>query len=892
MPIQEHKAVLVPSLADGDNPEPAVDQSVPWAVPPSLLLWLAILFAGSGCAALIYEIVWFQMLQLVIGSTAVGLGASLASFMGGMCLGSVLLPRYVGPKVPPLRAWAFLELSIGAFGLAILWAVPWLAKFYAATTPGGLGGILLRGILCALCLLPPTLLMGATLPAIARLTETTRIGASQIGLLYGANTLGAVVGALAAGFYLLRVWDVYAATYVAAAINGIIALAGLNLSDRMTNSASINVGQQEHRQLSITDWTVYATIALSGLCALGAEVVWTRLLALMLGGTTYTFSIILAVFLLGIGIGGGAGGLLARWLRAPGLALVTCQLLLVPGIAWTSFMVAKSLPYWPVDPSLAKSIWLTFQIDLIRCLYAVLPAACLWGASFPLALAALAAPGSDAGRSVGRLYAANTLGAILGAVGSAVLLIPWLGTQQTQRLLIGLSALGAALAFLGHWLAAQPRNASAPGAIRGMLTPNRVTLGALLSAVAGLLVWSVPAVPWQLVAYGRFLPTRTGFGTLLYEGEGMNASVAVTELDTGVKNFHISGKIEASTDPQDMRLQRMLGNLPALFHPDPHFVLVVGCGAGVTAGSFLMHPSIERVSLCEIEPLIPKKVAGYFSQENYGVVQDSRVRLIYDDARHYIFTTHDKFDIITSDPIHPWVKGAAALYTREYFELCKRHLNWGGMMSQWVPLYESNLATVKSEIATFFDVFPEGTLWSNDESGAGYDLVLLGQVGPLEVDVDTLQQRLRRADHRRVLQSLREVGIRTAFSLVATYGGQARDLKPWFKYAQINRDDDLRLQYLAGMGLNLNESSAIYTELRSYRRFPEEIFPGSSVWNDIWRRTFVADPPTSKNPSQASSTPGNRANHAAESGPPVAQPIVSNSVPLQQRSSTVEPIKN
>lgn len=890
MPIPEDKAALVPSLAKGDKPSGV--QSVPLATQPGLLLWLAILFAGSGCAALIYEIVWFQMLQLVIGSTAVCLGALLASFMGGMCLGSVLLPRYIGHSVPPLRTWAFLELSIGAFGLAVLWAVPFLARVYAAATPGGLAGVLLRGTLCAMCLLPPTLLMGATLPVIARLTETTRIGASQIGLLYGANTLGAVVGALLAGFYLLRVSDVYAATYVAVAINGIIALAGLNLNGRTKNPASENVGQREPRKLSVTHWSVYVAIALSGLCALGAEVVWTRLLALMLGGTTYTFSIILAVFLLGIGIGGAAGGLLARWLRVPGFGFGLCQLLLVPAVAWTAFMLAKSLPYWPVDPSLARSIWLTFQIDLIRCLYAILPAACLWGASFPLALAAIAAPGFDSGRSVGGLYAANTLGAIIGAIGFSVILIPWLGPQQTQRLLIGLCALGGMVAFVGQWLAGQPGNASVGGAMRITPTLRRLALSVVVSAIAALLVWSVPRIPWQLVAYGRFLPTRTGFGTLLYEGEGMNASVAVTALDTGVKNFHISGKVEASTDPQDMRLQRMLGNLPALFHPDPHSVLVVGCGAGVTAGSFLTHPGIERVSLCEIEPLIPKRVAGYFSQENYGVVQDPRVRLIYDDARHYVLTTHDKFDIITSDPIHPWVKGAATLYTREYFELCKRHLNWGGMMSQWVPLYESNLATVKSEIATFFDVFPEGTLWSNDESGAGYDLVLLGQEGPLEVDVDTLQQRLRRADHRRVLQSLREVGIRTAFSLVATYGGQARDLQPWFKHAQINRDRDLRLQYLAGMGLNLNQSGAIFAELRSYRRFPEEIFPGSSVWNGIWRRTFAAGPPPSKEPSQELTAPTNHALHAVDAPAPVAPAIGSNSVQLRLRSNTVDQIKN
>jgi spermidine synthase len=319
----------------------------------------------------------------------------------------------------------------------------------------------------------------------------------------------------------------------------------------------------------------------------------------------------------------------------------------------------------------------------------------------------------------------------------------------------------------------------------------------------------------------------------------MNASVAVTEMASGVRNFHVSGKIEASTDQQDMRLQRMLAHIPAMFHPDPHSVLVVGCGAGVTAGSFLAHPGIERITLCEIEPLIPKVVARYFGVENYDVVQDPRVRFIYDDARHYIFTTRDRFDIITSDPIHPWVKGAAALYTKEYFELCKRHLNPGGMVTQWVPLYESDFATVKTELATFFAVFPEGTIWSNDNLGEGYDLVLLGQADPLEVDVGTMQQRLSRDDHEAVLQSLRDVGIKSAFGLAATYQGRAHDVGPWLKDAQINHDGDLRLQYLAGFGLNAKQSDYIYDALSSYRRFPDDIFVGSNLWNDALRRTLA-----------------------------------------------------
>jgi len=843
MPSAENKELVDPVVALVPGRALSATPRDPRPFSPYLWPALAILFAASGCAALIYEIVWFQMLQLVIGSTAVSLGVLLASFMGGMCLGSILLPRLTTSARNPVRVWAFLELGIGLLGMIVFFAVPWLAKLYAAIVPSGIAGLLFRGLICAICLLPPTFLMGATLAMIARLAPATRQGASQVGLVYGANTLGAMLGSLLAGFFILRRFDAATATFIAAAINGTIAMIGFSL--RVPESAPHSTAQNERATGEPFNprRIIYVAIAVSGFCALGAEVVWTRLLSLMLGGTTYSFSIILAVFLVGLGIGGGAGALLARQVRAPALALGACQVLLAGAIAWAAFMLAKSLPYWPISPSISKSIWFDFQVDLLRCLWAILPATCLWGASFPLALAAAAEPGQDSGLLVGRIYAANTLGAILGAVGTSVVLIAWLGTQQTQRIFVGLSFLAGLFVHFGMRKLGKAVGTEAKPTNRQKMALNQLAFWLGLGAIAAFLVWSLPQVPWPLIAYGRYLPQKTELGRLLYVGEGMNASVAVTELESGVRNFHVSGKIEASTDNQDMRLQRMLGHIPALFHPDPRSVLVVGCGAGVTAGSFVVHPGIERISLCEIEPLIPKVVTRYFGEENYDVVQDPRVRLIYDDARHFIFTTRDRFDVITSDPIHPWVKGAASLYTKEYFQLCKRHLNPGGMVTQWVPLYESDLATVKTEIATFFEVFPEGSIWSNENLGEGYDLVLLGQVEPLEVDVETLQRRLSRADHSLVTQSLRDVGIRSAFGLVATYAGQARDLKPWLRNAQLNRDRDLRLQYLAGMGLNFKASDFIYTDLTSYRRFPEEIFIGSNQWNEALKRALQPPKP-------------------------------------------------
>jgi spermidine synthase len=336
----------------------------------------------------------------------------------------------------------------------------------------------------------------------------------------------------------------------------------------------------------------------------------------------------------------------------------------------------------------------------------------------------------------------------------------------------------------------------------------------------------------------------TGQTTIIYQGEGMNSSVAVGLASDAVRTFHVSGKVEASSMPHDMRLQRMLGHIPALVHPKPRSVLIVGCGAGVTAGSFVVHPDIERIVICELEPLIPQVVAQYFELENYGVVNDKRVQVVYDDARHYILTTREKFDIITSDPIHPWVKGAATLYTREYFELCKQRLNPGGVISQWVPLYESNMAAVKSELATFFEVFPHGSVWGNDQGGTGYDTVLLGQEDPLLVDVDALLTRLNREDHAKVAKSVQEIGLTTIGELLGTYAASASDLKAWLKDAQINRDRNLRLQYIAGMGSSNYLEAAIYYELLRYRRFPQNVFRGSeSLLEDLRKRLSPGGPP-------------------------------------------------
>ncbi len=782
-----------------------------------LLPLLVVLFIGSGCAALIYEVVWFQLLSLVIGASSVSLGVLLGTFMGGMCLGSILLPRLISSRHHPLRVYAFMELGIGVIGVGILYAMPLIGGVYSAWAGSGPLGMFVRALVAAICLLPPTILMGATLPAIARWIETTPRGVSWLGFFYAGNIGGAVVGSVLAGFYLLRIYDVAVATSVAVTIN--FAVAGLSLIFAKRTPYEEHPPLELSRARARADWPVYVTIALSGMTALAAEVIWTRHLSILFGATVYTFALILAVFLMGLGIGSSAGSLAGRALKAPRVALGVCQFLLCGGIAWAAYSISEFLPYWPLDVTLDSTPWVTLQLDLIRAVWTLLPPAILWGASFPLALAAAAGAGGDPGRLVGGLYAANTVGAIVGSLGASLILVVAIGSQHAQQLLIFASAVSGLL-MLGPIMLSRLRDAGFD--FRKLTTAVFASL-----AVAGLIA-SVPAIPGEFVAYGRFLPTRGAGTEVIYMGEGLTASVAVTRHPSGILNYHNAGKVQASSYAPDMRLQRMLGHLVTLAPENNASFLVIGLGAGVTAGAVSIDPQAERVVIAEIEPLVPRVVSEHFGEYNFNVVDNPKVDIRIDDGRHFLLTTDETFDGITSDPLDPWVKGAAALYTEEFWALVKSHLNPGGVVTVFVQLYESTEEAVKSEVATFLEVFPNGAVFANTIDGSGYDLVLFGQADPrFTIDIGRMDRRLERPEYAQVRASLREVGLSSILDLLGTYSGQASDLSGWLEDAAINRDRNLRLQYLAGMGLNLYRADVIFRNMVAGGvRFPEQLFAG------------------------------------------------------------------
>lgn len=768
------------------------------------MLTVVVLFGASGCAALIYQLVWFHQLSLVIGASAPSLGVLLAMFLGGLGLGSALARR--GGGATPLRRYALLELAIGVVGGATLLVLPLLGGLYTAGAANGGVGLGLRAFVAALALLPATTLMGATLPIVAAWFRAESGRMRWTGYCYAANTAGAVLGSVLTGFYLLRVHDVVVATGVAVALNLLAAAGAALLAER--NGSAAPAPAPAPPSAARVPRVLYVVTGLSGFAALLAEVVWTRQLSLLIGGTVYTYALIVAVFLLALAGGAALGAAFGRR-REPTRLLVLVQSALAVAIFTGASVMARSLPYWPLDVTLPTTPGVQLVLDLTRIALVVLPTALLSGASLPLVLAA-AGSGAHAPRVVGGVYAANTVGAIVAALATTFVLVPMLGSAAAQGVGMLASAAAAVLvATLGHG-------------------PRLWSLVVGSAAVAVALALVVPQLPPALVAYGRYLPTRAMGVDVIYVAEGLTASIAVSREPSGVLTYHNAGKTQASTYPEDMRLQRMLGHLATLLPERARSVFVIGLGTGATAGAVSLDPAVERLVVAEIEPRVTEVATRFFRDANFNVMADPRLELHLDDGRHWLATTRERFDAITSDPLDPWVKGSATLYTREFWELCRERLNDGGVVTAFVQLYETTTDAVRSQLATFLDVFPNGLVFANTVASQGYDLVLVGRRDDTPIDLGALERRLDRGDYARLARSLRDVGFDSGMDLMSTLTARAGDLASGLATAQRTTDRNLRLQYLAGFALNSTHAGAIYSEIfGAGTAFPEGAVTGT-----------------------------------------------------------------
>jgi spermidine synthase len=649
--------------------------------------FLASLLFLSGAGALILEVAWFRRTAQVAGATSVAMAAVLAAVIGGMALGAHLVGRRIDRARRPLRVYALLEVGVAA-GAALSPTLLDLARgaFDALHGAGWAAAFLLATVVLA----PPAILMGGTLPAAAAaLRADDAFRGRSLGLLYAMNTLGAVCGTFAAGFLLLPALGLAATMRAAAmlpAAAGIIAF--------LARPAAAAPGPPP---LPVPGARrAILLYAASGFLGLVAEVAFSRQLVLVFGSATYAFTTMLGIFLLGIGLGGAFGARISR--RESGhLGLLETTVALTSAVFALAALLVYLLPRLYIEGVLRLGGGFEAGLVLRLALSALvlLPGALGLGVAFPLAAHVAAAGGMGGG--TGRLYAANTFASIVGSTAAVVWLVPALGPQHATALAAVLAALVAA--------ARRPRLLALAGtAALGFLPAPEVARERLLSGVY--------FNPYAWTTGGRIDGKSWDEGVdISFFEYGREATIAVWRW-YGTDSVLIDGKAEATNQilSDDLHLS-LLGHAPMAVHENPQRVLVVGLGMGTTYRAVEAHrPALARV--VELEGAIVRAAAGLGTRPR---------DIVLADARAYLRATDERFDVITSDPIHPWVRGSGDLYTREYLESCRARLLPGGVVCLWVPLYQMGVSDIQDVLRTFCSVFPSAALYFGGE-----DLVAVG----------------------------------------------------------------------------------------------------------------------------------------------------------------------
>ena len=732
------------------------------------------LFFLSGFAGLALEVVWVRQLGWICGTTATAVALVLAVFLGGLGLGGVLLGRLAdrspagtgAPALVALKRYGLLELAIGAAAAIVTLLLDGIAHPSAG---GGLRGSAAVG--ATLLLLAPTLLMGATLPLASRVAvRSFGVAGARIGRLYAVNTLGAALGALVTGFWLLTHWGVIETGFGAAALDAAVGLAALALwrarsrrpdreiaaVDADPRGPTIPPAPASARRLPARMLLVLA--ALSGITTLGFEILWTRLLVYSAGSTVYAFAAMLAVFLLGlVGASAWASFRLARGCdpaRDLALALVAAGVLATLGLVALPALL-------PANPErYAFTTWTALCAGTLgpAVRLVLLPALAL-GQAFPLLTAMRLAEERRLGREVGGMYAANTLGAIAGSLGTGLLLLPALGSARAAAVLSGLTFLGAGIVL-----------ASAGGRFA------RAGAALVLAAAIALPILGPGRPQVRAVTLRDATSTRVPADLLAYE-EGAMTTVAVVRdrlgfRDPEAKRLLTDGMNMSGTNWNAKRYMRFLAHLPVLLHPSPRSVLVIGLGTGMTAGAAALHPEVSEVVTAEIAPEVAR-AARQFAVENYGILDSPKHRLVHADGRRYLRSSTACFDVILAEPPPPRSSGTTHLYSREYYLACRDALHPGGYCLQWMPLHSQGDQELRAKLATFLDVFPESSLWLPN----GEEAIVLGVApgGPAHLQsappgLRRLESELRaRMADPAVASALAEVGLATPEDLLGCY---------------------------------------------------------------------------------------------------------------------------
>jgi len=703
----------------------------------------AALLFFSGASALIYQTVWMRDFRLIFGASTVATGAVLAIFMGGLGLGSAILGRRADRHPHPLAYYGQLEMLI-ALSAAItpLLLMGIRAGYFAiggSASLGTVGATLIRLLLSALVLAVPTILMGGTLPAMARAVESNDDqGRRRLALLYGINTLGAVFGALIATFVMLERFGNRTTLLIAAAVNlGIGALAYMRGKRNVRQEQGAS--EEPFKASALPARLVLVAAALVGFAFLLMELVWYRMLSPLLGGTTFMFGLVLAIALAGIGIGGAIYSFGNRALSATATGFaITCTLealfMIIPyalGDRIAIFANAlRSLRVFGFGGHVASWSIVTTAV--------VLPAAIVAGYQFPLLISLLGRGRESVGREVGMAYAWNTGGSIAASLLGSFVLIPMLGARGSWKLAVAtLVALGAVTLFF----AMRERTKGFAG------------LAAASAVISILLMFSLgPTGVWRHsgIGAGR-APSHTAPNPLrewinvirdatLYEKDGRESSIALlTDNDLGLI---VNGKSDGSAR-DDAGTQVMSGMLPMLIHPNPKKALVIGLGTGTTSGWIADTPGIERVDAVELEPVVID-IATYYNAVNRNAMSNPKHVNAIGDAREVLLTTKEKYDLIFSEPSNPYRAGIASLYTRDFYSAAVNKLNPNGLFVQWMQMYSIDTKTMKTIYATISSVFPNVQTWTTTDG----DIVLVASRDPIVFDADVVRRRLTQEPYR------------------------------------------------------------------------------------------------------------------------------------------------
>ncbi|MGE3277803.1 MAG: fused MFS/spermidine synthase [Vicinamibacterales bacterium] len=752
------------------------------------------LFAVSGVAALVYEVTWTRLLTLQMGHGVAAASTVLAAFMGGLAAGAAAGGR-AGSRVTPrqsLALYAGLEAAVALLALLLPIGLaatrPLLAAAYADGHGGALFGLLRLGSSLALLAIPAAA-MGATFPVASRwMVREARLAAGDAGTLYAANTVGAALGAVAAGFVLLPALGLRGATAVGVGLNLLAAGGALWVRGRIPDGGS-RPGRQAAPARSARaagpgtpaagrPGLAAAALGITGFASLTLQVVWTRLLALILGPTTYAFSTIVAVFIAGLALGSAIGARLAARARQPIVGLSLCLSTAV-GLA----VLASALVDWSLlsmaeavaAPDAAFASVLRQQAVLVGTL--LVPMTVAFGAAFPFAVAVASRSDETVVSDLGTIYAVNTLGAIAGALLAGFVLVPALGLHDTIRLVTVLAGIAGAALVL-------PALVDRRGRIVAAGVAGIVVIAGLAVPAWNPLLLSSGAYKYAPVLQGPDLETALTAGELLYYREGASATVAVREL-TGTRSLAIDGKVDAS-NAGDMLTQRLLAHVPLLLHPAPRRAAILGLGSGVTLGSALTHPLEEAVVL-EISPEVVE-ASRFFEAENHRALDDPRTRLIVGDGRTHLQLTDSRYDVIVSEPSNPWMAGIASLFTREFFTAARSRLAPGGVLCQWAHTYDISGADLRSIVATFLSVFPDGTLWLVGDG----DVLLVGSTEPLGPRLAGIAGAWQRPG---VAADLASVGAHQPFDVLSLFVAQGQTLAAWAAGAPVQTDDNASLEF-------------------------------------------------------------------------------------------------